>query len=180
MRLTHRLAFQFALAVSLAFSAGAPPAPAYEERAPDPTASHPSLDVARDSLGVLVERVVRELARPHGRAYGVTRRPIRFGYWYAGDSTSGWEYEIVAKGSAECPMTKLEYALYAAGWAPDYGYAADGPDGGVLGFVSKESLCVVEGHWDGGDDSDSTYVPASGCEVTVTCVPRRKGDVPRE
>ena len=180
MRFPCRFAFPLALAVALALSLGAPSAPAYEERAPEPTAAYPSLDVARDSLGVLIGRVVRGIAGPRETAYGVSRRPVRFGYWYAGDSTRGWEYDIVVKDSSECPMSKLEYALYAAGWAPDYGYAADGPDGGVLGFVSKESLCVVEGRWDGGDDADSTYVPEVGCEVTVTCVPRRKDDVPRE
>ena len=180
MRFPYRLAFPLALATFLALAAAQPPARAYEERAPEPTASYPSLDTARDSLGVLIARVVRGIPGARDTTYHVTRRPVRFRYWYAGDSTSGWEYKIVVNDSSECPMTKLEYALYAAGWAPDYGYAADGPDGGVLGFVSKESLCVLEGHWDGGDDSDSTYVPDPGCEVKVTCVPRRKDDVPRE
>jgi hypothetical protein len=180
MRLPYRFPLALAFAATLALSAGAPPAPAYEERAPEPTAAYPSLDVARDSLGLLIGRVVREVGGPGSKTIGYTRRPVRFGYWYASDSTKGWEYDIVVKDSSECPMSKLEYALYAAGWAPDYGYAADGPDGGVLGFVSKESLCVVEGRWDGGDDADSTYVPDVGCEVTVTCVPRRKDDVPRE
>ena len=97
MRFSFRIALPVAIAIALALSAGAPPAPAYEERAPEPTASYPSLETTRDSLGVLIGRVVREISGPHGKAFEVSRKPTRFGYWYAGDSARGWVYDIVVK-----------------------------------------------------------------------------------
>jgi hypothetical protein len=33
-------------------------------------------------------------------------------------------------------------------------------------------LCRVEGRWDGGDESDSTYIPSPGEHIELTCVPR--------
>jgi hypothetical protein len=48
-----------------------------------------------------------------------------------------------------------------------------------MGFVTTRHLCVVEGNWDGGDDSDPSYAPEVGCEMTVTCVPRREDDEPK-
>lgn len=152
---------------------------AYEERSPDPTADYPSFETARDSVGAMVERAVRSIARPQGSKIQVSRAKERFKYWYAGDSTDAWVFRIVVTDSSECPLSRLEYALGEAGWTAHPAYIADGPDGGVMGFVSKRHFCVVEGHWDGGDDSDSTYVPKPGCVVTVTCVPRRMEDVPR-
>ena len=104
--------------------------------------------------------------------------PARFAYWYLADSVDGWAFHIAVIDTSECPDVRVERALEAAGWAPAQGYAADGDDGGAMGFVSKRYLCVVEGRWDGGDPTDSTYVPRPGCEVTVTCVPRRQDDVP--
>ena len=155
------------------------PGGAYEERSPEPTADYPTFEAARDSIGAMIERVVRSTAHAHGSAIQLSRVKSRFKYWYAGDSTDSWEFRIVVTDSSECPMTRLEYVLGEAGWTAHPAYIADGPDGGVMGFVSKRHFCVVEGHWDGGDDSDSTYVPEPGCQVTVTCVVRRMDDVPR-
>jgi hypothetical protein len=149
------------------------PSLASEQENPQPTVDYPSLDVARDSIGALVRRCLN----PADPAVRVSMGPARFKYWYAADSADGWAFHIVVTDTSECPNERLQNALTTAGWAPLYGYSADGPDGGILGLVSRRFLCVVEGQWDGGDDSDSTYVPAPGCEVTVTCVPRREDDV---
>jgi len=35
-------------------------------------------------------------------------------------------------------------------------------------------LCYVQADWDGGDDSDSTYVPSPYYSITVDCLPDRK------
>jgi hypothetical protein len=72
----------------------------------------------------------------------------------------------------------VKEALAAAGWVEDFHYGADGTDGSTSGFLSRNFFCLVEGHWDGGDDTDPSYVPVPGCEVVVTCVPRREDDVP--
>jgi hypothetical protein len=140
-----------------------------------PTVDYPSLGVARDSIGSIVRRALS----PAGPNVRVTRSPARFQYRYAADSASGWEFRIAVTDTSECPDARVESALQAAGWAPASGYAADGDDGTVMGFVTKRFLCVVEGRWEGGDPTDSTYVPRPGCELTVTCVPRRKDDVPK-
>ena len=140
-----------------------------------PTVDYPSLNAARDSIGAMVHRSVN----PGNPAVRLRDGPVRFKYMYAPDSTDGWAFHVAVTDTSVCPVDRVERALEAAGWAPSYGYSADGPDGTVLGFVTRRFLCVVEGTWDGGDDSDPTYVPAAGCEVTVTCVPRREDDVPK-
>jgi len=67
----------------------------------------------------------------------------------------------------------IRHALQGAGWAEDYVYSADGPDGTTYAYVCRDALCFVQGAWDGGDDSDSTYVPAPGVSIYLVCVPRQ-------
>ncbi|HWP37461.1 MAG TPA: hypothetical protein VNL18_07915 [Gemmatimonadales bacterium] len=81
--------------------------------------------------------------------------------------------DAVAPGGTQ--TAELDRWFRARGWreAP---YAADGPDGTMFGVVRVPELCVVEGHWDGGDDTDTTPVPQPGDELTVNCVPATPGD----
>lgn len=58
---------------------------------------------------------------------------------------------------------------YKAGWRPDIESEADGPDGTFFRIVRGNIFCLVEGRWDGGDDSDPTYVPSERYEVIVQC-----------
>jgi len=58
---------------------------------------------------------------------------------------------------------------YKAGWRPDIESEADGPDGTFFRIVRGNTFCLVEGRWDGGDDSDPTYVPSDRYEVIVQC-----------
>lgn len=141
----------------------------------EPTVDYPSFDIARDSI----EAITRRAVNPNQRTIRLSGGPARFKYWYAADSVDGWAFHVTVADTSECPDTPVESALQAAGWAHADGYSADGTDGTVMGFVTKRFLCVVEGRWDGGDDSDSTYVPAPGCDLTVTCVPRSRDDVPK-
>ncbi len=83
------------LAVLLALFAGAPRSQAYEERSPEPTADYASLLAARDSVGTMIDRVVRVIGGPAHESIRVSRAPARFKYWYAGDSANGWAYRIV-------------------------------------------------------------------------------------
>ncbi len=55
------------------------------------------------------------------------------------------------------------------GWVPIYRYSADGPDGSDLAYQRGRVRCLVEQSWDGGDDSDSTYVPADWFKEQTTC-----------
>ena len=142
---------------------------------PEPTAEYPSLEVVRDTVLAMVRRA----AAPGDTAVHVGCGPTMFKYLYFPDSASAYAVHVVVTDTSSCLDSEVAKALESAGWVPSYGYSADGPDGTVMGFVTKDYLCVIEGHWDGGDDSDSTYVPAPGCEMTVTCVARRQEDVPK-
>ena len=57
----------------------------------------------------------------------------------------------------------------AAGWVQLWEYQADGPDGSSAVFQLVPVRCLVEERWDGGDDSDSSYVPAPWFEQRVAC-----------
>ena len=54
-----------------------------------------------------------------------------------------------------------------AGWRADN--EADGPDGTAFRIMRGNVFCAVEGRWDGGDDSDPTYVPSTRVEFRVQC-----------
>ena len=103
-----------------------------------------------------------------------------FDYLYARPHarTRAWAIEVVVNDSTTCPNDAIGDSLAAHGWAREYDYQADGPDGETSAYVSKRLLCVLAAQWDGGDDSDSTVVPVPGCRVVITCVPRRADDHP--
>ena len=82
--------------------------------------------------------------------------------------------------TVEAPdVASIRAPLEAAGWAEDAAYSADGPDGTVFAYVCREALCVVQGSWDGGDGSDSTYMPEPGESIELLCVPRVPGRAPK-
>jgi hypothetical protein len=176
MAKTRRLSWSAALVLTvLAASAGAgkaPPAAGHAAGPSLPSVDYPSLIAARDSVETLIRHNV-DLSMP---TYHLTVAPVRFKYWYAKGSADGWAFHITVGDTLGCPNNLVENALVAAGWEPKYDYAADGPDGTVMAMQTLHYLCVIEGQWDGGDDSDPSYVPEPGCDVIVTCVPRREGD----
>jgi hypothetical protein len=70
------------------------------------------------------------------------------------------------------PVDDLFVALQAVGWHLVLEYMADGPDGSVVGMIVGPALCIIDGNWDGGDDSDTTYVPVPGYDLEVRCFRR--------
>lgn len=140
---------------------------------PKPTAVYGSLEAVRDTVG---EMIYRTIARGD-TAIHVTRESVSFTYHYAPATVQGWMYHIVVTDTSSCPNEAIGDLLAKAGWVPEYGYSADGPDGSDMGYVTEKYLCAIEAQWDGGDDTDTTVVPAPGCEIRVTCVPRRADDV---
>ena len=64
---------------------------------------------------------------------------------------------------------ELRVPFISAGWARLWEFQADGPDGSSAVFQLVPVRCLVEERWDGGDDSDSTYVPARWFEQRVAC-----------
>lgn len=74
-----------------------------------------------------------------------------------------------------CPRGKLPAdlprdLLNEDGWCADK--MADGPDGISYRALKDGIFCAVDGRWDGGDDSDPTYVPSPQSEVIVKCASR--------
>ena len=135
-----------------------------------------TLEEFRDSVLSMVHGTIA----PGDTSVHVRVEPTEFHYWYVPDSASGYAvHALVTRDSTSCLLSEMERALAVRGWSMHHGYTADGPDGSAMGFVKSRYLCVVEGSWDGGDDSDPTYVPDKGCEMIVTCVPRREGDEAR-
>ena len=153
---------------------GAPAPPPAEVDSVSSTA-YASLEALRDTVDLLMRGAV-DLA---DTAVHVSRDTVTFAYWYAKAVAKGWAVRAVIHDASGCPVEALERALLARGWVMHDGYAADGPDGTTLGLASRDYLCLIEGRWDGGDDTDTTYVPAPGCTAIATCVPLRRDDRPR-
>lgn len=117
------------------------------------------------------------------------RNGVPFEYWYAKVTGTGCRIEV--RGSFDQtveddnPMGRLWSMFERMGWVTGASYSADGPDGSVIGFYSRETLCTTEGRWDGGDDSEEELeaippgaVDSHWYEFDITCVPRRADDVP--
>jgi len=68
------------------------------------------------------------------------------------------------------PDVALREKFAELGWTEDLAYAADGPDGSAFAFRKGVALCVFRAHWDGGDDSDPTYVPEDRYDIEVDCL----------
>ena len=75
------------------------------------------------------------------------------------------------------PVETLVEAMQAHGWRALLEYQADGPDGSLMGLILGPTLCVVRGAWDGGDDSDTTYVPVPGYDLDVSCFRHTPADL---
>jgi len=72
------------------------------------------------------------------------------------------------------PLEDVFTRATAAGWTErDHLLSADVPDGSVLAFSRGDVACVIRGSWDGGDDSDSTYVPSPGFVISASCFANR-------
>jgi hypothetical protein len=68
------------------------------------------------------------------------------------------------------PDVALREKFSELGWTEDLAYGADGPDGSAFAFRKGAVLCVFRAHWDGGDDSDPTYVPEDRYDIEVDCL----------
>ena len=160
----------------------APPEP---EVQPEPTVGYPSVLVACDSVGAIARRVLAvAVARADSTIdmdFGLGRRP---GCLLTASGKSVPRPPPPPNASSEAQETVTEYgdvgdALKQAGWAYLPRYQADGPDGESQGFRSRESICLVRWSWDGGDDSDSTYVPSDDWGLEVACARWEPGDSAR-
>jgi hypothetical protein len=60
-------------------------------------------------------------------------------------------------------------------WVSSLRYVADGPDGSLVGYQRGVVRCTIASSWDGGDDSDSTYVPEDWFKEETSCWPEPGG-----
>jgi hypothetical protein len=159
----------------------APPEP---EQLPEPTVRYPSLVVACDSVEALVRRQVQvAVSRADSAA-------VDFGF--GGPPRTGCELKASGKFIRTAPdstpsaeqaqdePSTLAHSFEKAGWGYLAHYQADGPDGEAEGWRSKESTCVVRWEWDGGDDSDPSYVPSDDWDLEVGCTPTEPADSSRD
>jgi hypothetical protein len=90
-------------------------------------------------------------------------------------SDSGAQQGCVVLANAPDGLDSMQRAgLYWAtslsrGWREITEYTADGPDGGSQTLERSGIRCQVDFSQDGGDDSDSTYVPSPAIGETTFC-----------
>lgn len=63
---------------------------------------------------------------------------------------------FAALGDGKGPVDRLADSFQKRQWAMDLRYQADGPDGSDVAVRKRETLCLIQGQWDGGDDSDTS------------------------
>lgn len=94
----------------------------------------------------------------------------------AGRTEAGCQVRMTGQVSAfrgtTSPDELLWQVLTDRGWTEDLGYTADGPDGSSYALVKGSSVCLVRASWDGGDQTDSSYVPEDGYELVFGCFER--------
>ena len=66
------------------------------------------------------------------------------------------------------------------GWAPLWIFSADGPDGGMMTYQRDMVRCEVENRLDGGDDSDTTYVPLPWRAQITVCWRHNRRVIPSD
>lgn len=160
-----------------------------------PSLRYGSFHVAADSARAIVGRSLGTWA--DSALWG--REPIAFEYrdsiqvmegahpmWVLGPRAAplvnGWTLSLAVHSDGFEGERMLLRGLRAAGWVEDAQYSADGPDGSIVALVSEEAICRYTANWDGGDESDSTVVPAPGMTIELECVPRfpvRRGPLVR-
>lgn len=69
------------------------------------------------------------------------------------------------------PVRSPEFRVpfVASGWLPLYEFDADGKDGRSRVYQLDPVRCYIEERWDGGNDDDTTDVPATWFEQRIAC-----------
>ncbi|MHB1095673.1 MAG: hypothetical protein ACYC3F_05830 [Gemmatimonadaceae bacterium] len=95
------------------------------------------------------------------------------------DPAARWACRVIAAGRSWSEAFSVDTVMRGfttRGWSDRTMISADGPDGTVQGVHRRGVTCLLEGRWDGGDDSDSTYVPSDTIEVRVACTRTVRAD----
>jgi len=70
-------------------------------------------------------------------------------------------------GENQDPINVIFNLLSDNGYSQYLEYSSDGPEGTTFSLTKDDNWCIVKGRWDGGDDSDSTYIPSDSYQVIV-------------
>jgi hypothetical protein len=152
----------------LAVACGSRDATPRENARPATTvATDARVDPAAQAACAFGESLLR--TAPHA-AVQITAAVPTDSVWYG--ETPRWFCRVTASGHSKHGWLSVDTvmrAFVARGWSDRTMVSADGPDGTVQGVHRAGVTCVVEGRWDGGDDSDTTYVPSDTIEVRLAC-----------
>ena len=148
----------------------APVPPVYEP--PEPTAHYGSYRAACDSLRLIVNRSLGSWARL--ASWKRTREPFDFDLRDTRTRIVGpcLRMSYAHHDSTAPGYEQIDEGLRGAGWVVDDRFDADGTDGTRFVLFCREAMVEIDATWDGGDDSDSTYVYVPGQSVTLRCIPR--------
>lgn len=126
------------------------------------TAAPPAATEACREIGALLADTPRAT---------VTRRDGDFADpRFSGRRHVGCIVSVQGTGHATNPAFRL-YELEQRGWRQQLEYAADGPDGTQYALYrpGEHTLCIVQGEWQGHDDSDPAYKPPEEYRVSISC-----------
>jgi hypothetical protein len=128
-----------------------------------------STDVPRDSSPVTIGPIRSAESSACDTAVVVVRQALSlsvrrqdgsFKDSFEGDSRVGCRLtaagSFAALGDGKGPVDRLADSFQRRHWAMDLRYQADGPDGSDVAVRQRETLCLIQGRWDGGDDSDTS------------------------
>jgi len=106
--------------------------------------------------------LVAEIAT-RSKGVTITRTVGQFDDEHEGRTRVGCSVSLVgsnvALGASPNPIERLREEFAARGWQEELNHSADGPDGTQFAYVRDGIICIFEGRWDGGDDTDLSYKP---------------------
>jgi hypothetical protein len=138
----------------------------------EPAARYGSYRAAGDSLRRIVNRALGSWAR--SARWKRTREPFDFVLHEADTTIVGpcLRMSYAFQDSIAPGYERIDDSLRQAGWVIDDQYDADGADGTRFVLFCREAMVEIDARWEGGDESDTTYVPPPGQTITLRCVPR--------
>ena len=135
----------------------------------------PRVDAAAQSACVVGDTLLRRIPGTTVRWSPATP----FDSLWHGPSTR-WACHLAAIGKipeGTAAIDSLLEWLRARGWVDSTTISADGPDGTILGVRRRGVTCLVEGRWDGGDDTDTSAARSDTVEVHLACTPTMAADL---
>jgi len=83
-----------------------------------------------------------------------------------------------ALGGSPSPIDQWREQFAARGWQEDVNHSADGPDGTSFAYVRDGVICLFQGRWDGGDDTDPSVKPDDAYTGAAQCAANDAPEAP--